>query len=72
METTKQIKTRFDAAFKRYSVHDTKLRNLCAEVARNTGTGCGSTVSHERQLLSDAEDEYQTARTDYVNRLLAE
>jgi hypothetical protein len=72
METTKQIKTRFDAAFKRYSVHDTKLRNRCAEVVPDTEAACGNTVSDERQLLSDAEDEYQTARTDYVNRLLAE
>lgn len=72
METTKQMKTRFDAAFKRYSVQDTKLRNLCADVSDNNEAAGGRAVSDERQLLSDAEDEYRSVRTEYVNRLLAE
>ena len=72
METTKEIKTRFDAAFKRYSVHDTKLRSLCADVPDKTEAAGRSAVSDERQLLSDAEDDYRSVRTEYVNRLLAE
>ena len=72
METIQQVRTRFDSAFKRYTTHDTNVRNLCAAVSENTGYEDVQALSAESQLRSDAENEYQSARNDYVNRLLAD
>jgi hypothetical protein len=72
METIQQVRTRFDSAFKRYTTHDMNVRNLCAAVSEHTGDEAVQALCVESQLRSDAESEYQSARSDYANRLLAD
>ena len=72
METIQQVRTRFETAFKRYTTHDTNVRNLCAAASEHTADEAVQALCAESQLRSDAENEYQSARTDYVNRLLAD
>jgi len=72
METTKQLRSRFRNAFKRYSAEDTAIRKMKADLpTRNVTLGIHS-INAQSRLVSDAERDYKAVRCEYANRLLSD
>lgn len=71
METTKQLRTRFGSAFRRYSAQNLALRTMQANVPGNDVTAWIHGINAQSRLLSDAERDYKAVRLEYVNRLLS-
>jgi hypothetical protein len=72
MDTIGQVKVRFDAAFKRYSSQSTVLLRLQAAAGAGADSAGIHGINAQSRKLSEAEQEYQTVRSEYADRLLDE
>ena len=69
IETTNQLRVRFDAAFRRYSTESAAMRMLTADPS-NQSDALANDVSEGSRIVDRAESEYRAVRNEYANRLL--
>lgn len=72
MEATTELRSRFGAAFKRYSSHDARLRQLKAELPDIVDSAVIHRVNAQCRVVCEAERDYKAVRLEYVKRLLSE
>jgi len=71
METTAELKGRFQTAFRRYSAQTTKLLKMRATPADPSGAVDIHGINEQWRNLCTAELDYRTARLKYAQRLLS-
>ena len=71
METIKQLKRRFDGAFKTYAQHDARLRRLREEVSPQVDNADRACIDAHLRVLADAHRLYRAVRLEYAERLLS-
>lgn len=69
MESTPELKLRFQAAFKRYSAASTLMRAMRAALPDHVDSIQIHELNEQSRILSRAESDYQTARLAYADRL---
>ena len=72
METTKELRSRFRSAFKRFSAEDTAMRKMKADLSGDNVTLGIHGINAQSRLISHAEHDYKAARLDYSDRLLSD
>jgi len=70
METTVQLRTRYQAAFRRYAAEDARMRLLTAKAMNERDSAEHGRVSAHSHLLLDFEQDYREIRLKCVQRLL--
>ena len=70
METTAELKSRLESAFKRYSVQTTRLREMRANLPDPTGSVHIHALHEQWRAEHKAECEYRSIRLEYARRLL--
>ena len=70
LETMVQLKARFNAAFRRFSTHDTALRVLQSGVPKQSDAAWIHGIDAQQQKRSSAHRAYKAVRLEYVERLL--
>jgi hypothetical protein len=70
METLNQLKRRFGAAFERFSIEDTELRRMEANVPENDITAWIHGLNAQKRRVSNVERDYRAVRLEYIIRLL--
>ena len=71
MESTAELKGRFESAFKRYSVQATRLRGMRASLPGPTGSVHIHALHELWRAQRKAEREYRSVRLEYAKRRLA-
>ena len=71
LETKAELKSRFDSAFKRYSVQTTRLRELQASLPSHSSSVHVCALREQWLAHDKAECEYRSVRLEYARRLLA-
>jgi hypothetical protein len=71
LETTTELKGRYESAFRRYSVQTTKLREMRACLPASNGSVHMHALHEQCQAQDKAERDYRSVRLQYVRRLLA-
>jgi hypothetical protein len=70
METLNQLKRRFGAAFERFSIEDTELRRMEANVPENDITDWIHGLNAQKRRVLNVERDYRAVRLEYIIRLL--
>jgi hypothetical protein len=70
MQTTVQLRIRFEAAFKRYAADDAHMRVLAATADNQGDSAAIRVISAHSRLLSNSEQAYRRVRLEYARRLL--
>jgi hypothetical protein len=71
VETTAELKGRFELAFKRYSAQTTRLREMRARLPDSTGSVHIHALHEQWRAQDKAERDYRSVRLEYARRLLA-
>jgi hypothetical protein len=72
METTKELRSRFRSAFKRFSAEDTAMRKMKADLSGDNVTLGIHGINAQSRLISHAEHDYKAVRLEYSDRLLSD
>lgn len=71
MQTTAELRVRYEAAFKRYSTQSTRMREIRAALPDHLDSSQIHRIREECRVLSLAERDYRAARLDYIEHLLS-
>ena len=72
METTKELRSRFRSAFRRFSAKDTAIRKITANLSGDNVTLGIHGINAQSRLVSDAEPDYKAVRLEYSDRVLSD
>ena len=70
MDTGREIRGRFESAFKRYSAQTARLREMRAALPVDPGSEHIHEIHEEWRVIYEAERDYRSVRLEYVRHLL--